>query len=101
MKYKGYRVDYSLEKDLLLKETRGIGFKQMERSIKAGLILDDIAHKKYPHQRVLVIKIKKYVYAVPYVHDKINKVMFLKTIYPSRKLTQNYLKGGNNEKNKS
>jgi hypothetical protein len=40
------------------------------------------------------IKIKGYAYAVPYVIDKKRKVVFLKTVYPSRVLTEKYLEGG-------
>jgi len=55
-------------------------------------LLDDIEHTnsvKYPHQRVFVVLIGDYVYSVPYVFD--DKGVFLKTIYPSRKLTAIYL----------
>lgn len=37
---------------------------------------------------------KKYVYAVPYVLDLKKKTVFLKTVYPSRVLTEKYMKGG-------
>ncbi|MBI2596354.1 hypothetical protein HYW46_06495 [Candidatus Daviesbacteria bacterium] len=51
-------------------------------------------------KKILVIKIKEYVYATPYVIDKKRKVVFLKTVYPSRVLADKYLKGGaKNESN--
>ena len=47
--------------------------------------------KKYPNQKVLIVKIKNYVYAVPYVINRKKGVIFLKTVYPSRVLTKKYL----------
>ncbi|MBI4035746.1 toxin [Candidatus Daviesbacteria bacterium] len=96
MKYQGYRLEFSEEKNLLLKETRGVGLEDVVTAVEEKQILGDIQHnsKKYPHQRILVIKIKDYIYAVPYVIDKKRKVIFLKTAYPSRVLTDKYLKGG-------
>ena len=101
--YKGYRLEFAEEKNLLLKETRGVGLEDVVTAIEEKKILGDIKHssKKYPHQRILVIsraflriKIKEYVYAVPYVIDPKRKVIFLKTVYPSRVLTEKYMKGG-------
>ena len=41
---------------------------------------------------MFVIKIKNYAWAVPYVIDKRKGVIFLKTVYPSRVLTDKYLR---------
>ncbi len=96
VKYKGFRIEYSEEKNLLLKETRELGFEDVIVSIEEKKILGDLKHrnKKYAHQRILVIKIEAYAYAVPYVIDPKRKVIFLKTVYPSRVLTDKYVKGG-------
>lgn len=96
VKYKGYRIEFAEEKNLLLKETRGICFEDVLQAIERKKILDDLKSKsqKYPHQRILVIKLGEYVYAVPYVIDQKRKVIFLKTVYPSRVLTDKYMKGG-------
>jgi hypothetical protein len=96
MKYKGYRIEFSEAKNLLLKETRGIGFEDVLVAIEGNRILGDMRHgnKKYAHQRILAIKREKYVYAVPYVIDLKRKVIFLKTVFPSRVLTDKYMKGG-------
>lgn len=96
VKYKGYNIDFSEEKNLLLKETRGIGFEDIIEIIRKGNILDDLNHKskKYPQQRILVLKIEKYTYAFPYIIDLKRKVVFLKTLFPSRDLTAKYIKGG-------
>lgn len=96
MDYKGYRIEFSEAKNLLLKETRGIGFKDVIAAIEEKGILGDMKHgnKRYLHQRILAIKIREYVYAVPYVIDLKRKVIFLKTVYPSRVLTDKHMKGG-------
>lgn len=85
-----YTVEYSEEKNLILLETRGVIFQNVIDEIEKNQILDDIKNKNYPNQRMLVVRIKKYVYAVPYVIDQKRKVMFLKTIYPSRVLVKKY-----------
>ncbi|MDO8619676.1 MAG: toxin [Candidatus Daviesbacteria bacterium] len=96
MKFKGYIIEFSEEKNLLLKETREVGFEDVVVAIEKKQILGDLKHsnKKYAHQKILIIKIKKYVYAVPYVIDQKRKAIFLKTAYPSRILTNKYMKGG-------
>ncbi|MEK7559646.1 MAG: toxin [Patescibacteria group bacterium] len=96
MKYKGYRIEFSEVKNILLKETREINFEDVLEAIEKKRILADLKHrnKKYRHQRILVIKKGEYAYAIPYVVDPKRKAVFLKTIYPSRVLTIKYLKGG-------
>lgn len=96
VQYKGYRIEYSEEKNLLLVETRGLGFEDVVVCVEQKKILGDLKHsnKKYAHQRILVIAIKAYAYAVPYVIDPKRKIIFLKTVYPSRALTDKYMKGG-------
>ena len=87
--------DYNIEKDKHLKKLRGIGFKEIIKAIKNGQKVIDIDHfnqTKYPNQRILVVIINDYAYAVPYVFDKKRKVKFLKTIYANRKLTKKYVK---------
>lgn len=91
-----FKIEFSEEKNLILKETRGVNFNDILEKIEKGEILDDINHpnpKKYSRQKILVVKIKKYVYAVPYIINKKRKTIFLKTVYPSRVLTKKYLKG--------
>jgi len=90
--------NWNAEKNILLKEERGISFEQVVLHIDNGDLIDVISHtskNKYPHQKILIIKIKSYIYAVPFVEK--NKERFLKTIIPSRKLTKKYL-GAKNEK---
>lgn len=89
-----YRFDYSEEKNTLLKETRGIGFEDVTEAVEKGNLLADLKHPKRKNQRLLIVKIEEYVYAVAYVDDTKRKVAFLKTLYPSGKLTREYRKRG-------
>lgn len=90
----GYRFDYSKEKDLILRQTRGVGFKDVIDAYKRGGKLVDLENKSKgrKNQRLLVTKIRGYAFVTPYVIDRDRKVFFLKTIYPSRKLTRKYLR---------
>ena len=88
-------IGFNEEKNLLLKETRGISFEEIIEAINKHKILDNIKNrdkKKYPGQKILIVKMKNYIYAVPYVIDKKREIIFLKTIYPSRELTKKYLR---------
>lgn len=89
------RIEFNKEKNLLLKEIRGVCFEDIIQTIERGNILDNLEHhnkKRYPNQKILVVKIKNYAYAVPYVIDKKKETVFLKTVYPSRVLTEKYLR---------
>ncbi|MFN0190801.1 MAG: toxin [Aestuariivirga sp.] len=78
------------EKSELLRKQRGLGFEEIELAIEKQQVLANIASpsKRFPHQRMLVIWVNNYVYAVPYVEEK--GVRFLKTIFPSRVLNKKY-----------
>ena len=84
------------DKNERLKAWRGVGFEQVILHIERDDLIDVIAHpnqSKYQNQQLLVVKIKDYVYLVPFVEDEEGK--FLKTIIPSRKATREYLGGWN------
>jgi len=88
--------DWDDEKNKLLIEERGISFEEIVFCIsRPGGLLDVIEHpnaEKYGAQKVFIVAARGYVYAVPFVED--SKRVFLKTIYPSRKLTRQYLEEG-------
>lgn len=88
-----FRFDYSEEKDQLLKETRGIGFGDVINAYRSGKKIADLKHrsKRRSKQRLLIVNIKGYAFVCPYVIDDKREWIFLKTIYPSRKLTKKYL----------
>lgn len=89
------KIRFDPEKDLLIKRIREVSFRQAINLLEnEENILDDIEHpnrQKFSHQRMLIMKIEDYVYAIPYVINLKNKEIFLKTIYPSRKYTRIYL----------
>ena len=55
-----------------------------------SLLLLSILNDKYLGQKIFIVEIKNYVYAIPFIQKKENW-FFLKTIFPSRKLTKKYL----------
>jgi len=80
------------EKNKLLQNERGISFEDIVDAISNGELLDSIKNPssdKYSNQSVFIVNIKGYVYCVPYVEDESN--IFLKTIFPSRKMKKRYL----------
>jgi uncharacterized DUF497 family protein len=87
-----YKWDH--EKNERFKAERGLGFEQIILHIERGDLIDVVEQpnqSKYPNQQMLVVKIKDYVYLVPFVENEESK--FLKTIIPSRKATRDYLGG--------
>ncbi len=84
------RLEWSETKNKWLIENRNISFEKVKNAIEKGNILDDRQHPRLNHQRLLVVTINNYAYVTPYVESQ--KKIFLKTIYPSRKDTKQYLK---------
>ncbi len=85
-------INWNTEKSVALKASRGICFEDVVFFVERGEILDDYLHpnqKVYPGQRIMVISMTNYAYLVPYVENE--EELFLKTIIPSRKATQQYL----------
>jgi hypothetical protein len=80
-------------KNELLKQKRDVCFEQIVLLMEKGEVLDTIEHpnqKKYPGQKIAVVMIDAYAYLVPYVEN--NGEIFLKTIIPSRKATNKYMR---------
>jgi uncharacterized DUF497 family protein len=87
--------DYAFdpEKNARLIQERGIGFDEIIALIEGGKLIRVLEHPdktKYPNQLLYEIDVDGYVYVVPVV--KQGGVMFLKTIYPSRKATRKRIK---------
>ena len=85
--------DFSAEKNNQLITTRGISFEEVIAAINNGALLEVIEHpnkEKYDNQNIYIVEINHYVYLVPFVR-KDKKTIFLKTIFPSRKLSKHYL----------
>jgi uncharacterized DUF497 family protein len=70
---------------------RGISFERIVFEISSGNELAVVEHpnqEKYPGQRISMVQVDDYVYAVPFVES--DTEIFLKTIIPSRKATKQY-----------
>ena len=84
--------NWNKEKNLFLKESRGISFEQIVIYIEQDSLIDIIEHPngdRYKNQKILIINIDNYIYTVPFVQNKNER--FLKTVIPSRKFTKKYL----------
>ena len=79
-------IRWSQLKSERLKKTRGVSFEE----IIASKLIDVRRHPHNENQKILVYQYKGYLWAVPYVID--GETLFLKTLYPSRKLTKLYKK---------
>jgi len=68
----------------------GITFADCAVAIADGRVLDVLPHPTRSNQRIAVLNIEDYAYAVPYVIEE-DGTWFLKTVFPSRKFTALYL----------
>lgn len=75
-----------------LKRTRGVSFEE----VIASKLVDIRKHPNRENQKILIYQHKGYLWAVPYVIE--GEVIFLKTLYPSRKLKKLYKRGMEHEK---
>ncbi len=84
--------NWDKEKNIKLKETRGISFEEIVFYISNGAVIDIVENKnneKYKNQFMFIINIDSYAYIVPFVEN--DEEIFFKTIFPSRKATKKYL----------
>jgi hypothetical protein len=84
MKY----LNWSLEKNEILKAKRGISFEQIALLIESWHILGIEENPKRPSQKIYILDIEGYAVIVPYVEE--GNEIFLKTAFPSRKYTKRY-----------
>ncbi len=90
-------IEWSSKKSEELERCRGVSFEKIAHKIARGDTLLNMPHHnvvKYPNQYVYVIEIDNYCYMLPYV--KSEEDIFLKTIFPSRKMTKRFI-GEKNE----
>lgn len=83
-------------KELLLK--RGVSFDDVLSALQDDRFLAIEEHPnrlKYPHQKILIVRLYGYVYIVPFVES--NEGLFLKTIYPDRKYHAKYTRSENEQ----
>ena len=64
-----HKVTFSQEKNELLKSTRNVSFEEIIECLQIGAILDNKIHHSdaRSNQRIYVVKLRNYVYLVPYV----------------------------------
>ena len=85
-------VDWDKDKNEQLKKERDISFEEVLIAIVSGGLIDIIDNpnqKNYPNRKVYIVNIEGYVYIVPFVENSTK--YFLKTAFPSRKMTKKYL----------
>lgn len=82
--------DYNSDKNNILLKERWVGFEDIIIYAKSWNVLDIIKNPScnFDNQYCMIIKIKDYIYMVPFVRDK--NLFFLKTIFPSRKFNKLY-----------
>ena len=81
------------EKNEWLKKNRGDCFEEAVILICREDLLEIVDHPKqgkYPGQKIATVRIGDYAYLVPYVQE--GEDIFLKTIIPSRKATNKYVR---------
>jgi uncharacterized DUF497 family protein len=83
--------NWNSDKNQLLLQERGISFERIVFEISTGNELAVLVHPnqaKYPGQRISMVQVDDYVYAVPFIESETE--IFLKTIIPSRKANRQY-----------
>jgi hypothetical protein len=84
MKY----LNWSYEKNEILKAKRGISFEEIAYLIESGHILGIEENPGRPNQKIYIMEIESYAVIVPFV-ERENEI-FLETASPSRKYTKRY-----------
>ncbi|MBC2714619.1 MAG: DUF4258 domain-containing protein [Desulfobacteraceae bacterium] len=88
MKY----LNWSSEKNEILKRERGITFEEIAYLIESGQIIGIEENPGRSNQKMYILEIENLAVIVPFVEN--DKEIFLKTAFPSRKYTKRYeLKG--------
>ena len=86
------RFDWDIGKNEKLIKERNISFEEIVLFVEQGKAIDivDNPSPRYQNQKMFVLDLEGYVYLVPFIETK--NTYFLKTIFPSRKKTKEYLK---------
>ncbi|MDR2428828.1 MAG: toxin [Candidatus Margulisbacteria bacterium] len=87
------RYVWAEQKNTLLKQTRGISFEEVLLAIEEQKVAAVFAHPnqaKYKGQIFILVEMANYIHVVP--AEITADSCLLKTIYPSRKYTKQYLR---------
>ena len=85
-------LDWCHEKNEFLKKERNISFEEIALHLSEGRLWKVTEHpnpKKYPNQRVFLVPVNDYIFFVPFIMN--GETFFLKTAFPSRQATKDYL----------
>ena len=77
------------EKNNKLIAQRRISFDEITEIILNEEYLDILENPHRENQMIFIVRIKDYVYVVPFIIDE-DENIFLKTAYPSRKFNKKY-----------
>ena len=94
------KIRWNSEKSAVLQsdDTRGrVGFEECVVALENGKLLAVLQNPSinHPSQKMFVLNINNYAYCVPFVET--DEELFLKTVFPSRRLAAIYLTGTDNE----
>ena len=84
MKY----LNWSSEKNEILKKQRGISFEEVAFLIESDCILGIEENSGRPNQKIYILEIEGYAVIVPFVETETE--IFLKTAFPSRKYAKRF-----------
>ena len=79
-------------KNELLRQTRGVCFEDAVAAIDGGRLLDILEHpdqRAYRGQKLYIIELHEYAWVIPCAEKEDG--VWLKTMFPSRKYTRQYL----------
>ena len=91
--------DWNPDKNEELKSERGVSLEEIALLLGSGALWKVEEHynsERYLNQKIFFLPIKEYVYLVPCMED--DETIFLKTAFPSRRATRDYLKEMEEEK---
>ena len=83
-------IRWSEEKNERLRRERHVSFERIAEIISSERYVAVLRHPGRENQRLFVIEIDGYVWAVPYVIEDDGQTIFLKTAFPSRKFNRRY-----------
>ena len=84
-----YMIYWDEKKNLKLIIERNISFDEISEIILREDYLDILENPNRKDQMIFVVRLRNYVYAVPFLIDN-NENIVLKTAYPSRKFNKIY-----------
>jgi len=93
--YLNVTIEWNEEKNRWLILNRNVSFEEVSELFIADEYLDVIEHpntEKYPNQKIILFIKNEQIYCAPFVETEDG--IFLKTIFPDRKRTKLYRRGG-------